>query len=109
MVARQVIASPGQLPIAFSIAVDPGVIDPADTYVVKAAVVDGTQAWAGLDGVPAVENGTLLTDITVAVAPTELPSQPPAATPEPTAEPTAKPTPEPTPEPTAKPTPEADA
>ena len=38
MVARQVIASPGQLPIAFSIAVDPGVIDPADTYVVKAAV-----------------------------------------------------------------------
>ena len=81
MVSRQVIPTPGNLPIAFSIAVDPGVIDPADTYVAKAAIVDGNNAWAGLDGVPAVENGTLLTDITVAVTPTALPSLPPAVTP----------------------------
>ena len=45
-VARQVIATPGNSPIAFSIAVDQGVIDPTDTYVAKAGVVDGSKLWA---------------------------------------------------------------
>jgi uncharacterized lipoprotein YbaY len=107
-VARQVIATPGNSPIAFSIAVDPGVIDPTDTYVAKAGVVDGSDLWAGLNGVPAVENGELLTGVTVKVTPAKLPVQPtaPPATTAPTAEPTAEPTPEPTPEVTPEPTPE---
>ena len=82
-VARQVISTAGTEPIPFSIPVDPGIIDPTDTYVAKAGVVDGSEAWTGLDGVPAVENGELLTGLTVAVSPAELP---PGATPGPTAE-----------------------
>ena len=74
-------------PIAFSIAVDVGVIDPTDTYVAKAGDRRWQEAWAGLDGVPAVDNGKLLTGVTVAVTTAALPS------PAPTAEPTAAPTP----------------
>ena len=112
-IARQVIPSATSLPIPFSIAVDTGVIDPTDTYVAKAGVVDGGKLWAGLEGVPAVENGKLLTGVTVAVTKAELPSAPPSApaSTEPTAAPTAEPTAPPTEQPTAtpEPTPGTDA
>ena len=91
------------MPIPFSIAVDTGVIDPTDTYVAKAGVVDGGKLWAGLEGVPAVENGKLLTGVTVKVTKAELPSAPPSApaSTEPTTAPTAEPTVPPTEQPTA--------
>jgi uncharacterized lipoprotein YbaY len=96
LVARQVIPAPGTTPIAFKITYDPGIIDPAATYVVRAAIVDGGKTWEGRTGVPAVTNGAPSEGLTVPVALT--------STPQPTAAPTAKPTPAPTAKPTAKPT-----
>ena len=66
LVAREVVPSPAD-PITFTIQVDPGVIDPAATYVVKAGIVDGETTWEGRDGVPAIADGALVTDITVPV------------------------------------------
>jgi uncharacterized lipoprotein YbaY len=113
LVARQVIPTPAAEPIAFSIPVDPSVLDPAGTYVAIAAIVDGGRTWEGLDGVPAVANGALLSDIVVPVtvtgatpgasgSPSVAPSVAPTTTP--TATPTVPPA---TPAPTASPTPTA--
>jgi len=109
MIARQVIPAPGATPVAFKIAYDPGIIDPAATYVVKASIVDSGATWEARAGVPAVTNGAPSTGLQVPVTvtasaqPTPAPTAKP--TPKPTPAPTAKPTPKPTPAPTAKPTP----
>ena len=104
LIERQVIPAPASTPIAFSIAVDPGVIDPSATYVVKASIVDGGKTWEGRTGVPALTNGAPSTglQVPVAIVPTAQPT--PAPTAKPTAVPTAAPTTKPTAEPTAKPT-----
>ena len=112
LVAREVVPSPAD-PITFTIQVDPGVIDPAATYVVKAGIVDGETTWEGRDGVPAIADGALVTDITVPVTlvPAAAPSPTASTEPEPsesaapTEEPTATPAPTRTPRPTATPTP----
>ena len=113
LVARQMIPSPATEPIAFSIPVDPTVLDPAGTYVAIAAIVDGGRTWEGLDGVPAAANGALLTNITVPVVVTgsttpgtsASPSAAPTSSPGPTAGATATPVPIPTTAPTTTPAP----
>jgi uncharacterized lipoprotein YbaY len=128
LVARQVIPSPASEPVAFAIPVDPGVLDPAATYLAKAAIVDGTTTWENRDGVAAVENGAPASDLAVPVtrtpgslpgpsaspsvepstppsvepsaSPTEAPTEAPTATPAPTEAPTATPTATPTEPPT---------
>jgi uncharacterized lipoprotein YbaY len=104
MIARQVIPAPGATPISFQIGYDPGIIDPAATYVVKAAIVDTGKAWEGRTGVPAVTNGAPSAGVQVPVAITAAPPPTPAPTAKPTAAPTAKPTAAPTAKPTPKPT-----
>ena len=84
LVARQVIPAPGTTPIAFQITYDPGIIDPAATYVVRAAIVDAGKTWEGRTGVPAVTNGAPSEGLAVPVTL--------VGTPQPTAAPTVKPT-----------------
>jgi uncharacterized lipoprotein YbaY len=102
---------------AFASAVDPGLLDPAATYVVRAAIVDGAAVWENREGVPGIADGRPVTDLDVPVtrvgtdlpvvpSPTPPPTQPTALpTGEPTAEPTAVPTEAPTAAPTATPSP----
>jgi uncharacterized lipoprotein YbaY len=135
LVSRSVITTVPGATTTFSIRYDPGLVDPDETYVVKAAVVDGAAVSEDRTGVVAIEGGQPVSDVQVTVTavppgipiqtprptatpePTDAPTEAPTATPEasgtaepteaPTAspEPTAEPTPEPTEEPTASPTP----
>ncbi len=109
LIERQVLPAPGATPIAFFIAIDPGVIDPSATYVVKAAIVDGAKSWEGRAGVPALTNGApsagLQVPVTIVAAPQPTPAPTAKPTPAPTAKPTPAPTAKPTPAPTPKPTP----
>ncbi len=101
LVAWQVIPSPTELPVPFTIAYDPTLIDPEASYLAVGAVVDAGALWQSKNPL------TLGPDVAVelTVAPTEqvIPGQ---ETPQPTAEPTPDVTPEVTPEPTPEPTPE---
>ena len=102
LVSRQVIPSPTAAAIPFSIPFDPSLVDPAATYVVKAAIVDGARNWENQAGVAANSGGTLVPNLTVPV--TQVATPIPTPTPVPTPAPTAKPTTAPTAAPTAKPT-----
>ena len=108
LIARQVIPSASTTPVAFRITYDPGIINPAATYVVKASIVDTGKAWENRTGLPAVTNGAPSTGLSLPVAivgtaqPTAAPTAAPTA--KPTAKPTAAPTAKPTAAPTAKPT-----
>ena len=98
-------------PITFSIPVDPGLIDPAATYVAKAAIVDGPAVWEDRTGAAAIVGGQPVGDIalTVTRAPSDIPAAtvPPTPVPSegPTEAPTAAPTETPTEAPTEAPTP----
>ncbi len=125
LVERQVIPSPTESPIAFSIPVLMDVIDPTATYVVKASIDDVDALWQSPDGVDAIIGGSVIPNIEVpvalapspspssspsavpsgSVAPSESASPSPSSTPTPTEAPT--PTPEPTPSPSASPEPSA--
>ena len=115
-------APAGLTALPFSIGYEPDLIDPAATYVVRAAVIAGPQIWSAGAGAPVITNGapTSRVELNVALSPTPLPTPQPTATPNPTRtprptatpEPTAAPTesarptanPSPTPKPTPKPT-----
>ena len=107
-------------PIAYEIGYEPDLIDPNETYVVKAAIVDEGNVWGAPQGVLAIDNGEAVPTVDVAVQPVDgipvegaspepsaPPSAPPSASapPTPTVEPT-EPAPEPTPSPSPSPTPE---
>jgi uncharacterized lipoprotein YbaY len=116
LVNRQVIVTIGGLPLAFGVGYDPSLVDPAATYLVKAAIIDGSRVWENRTGVVAIKGGTPSPNVAVPVTPaptnipvdTPAPTAAPTATPKPTVAPTAtpKPTAKPTatPKPTAKPT-----
>ena len=112
----------------FAIPFDPALIDPAASYVVSAAIVDGATTYQTTAGVPAITGGIAADGLTVAVVKTSasipvaspFPSAAPSSAPtasaapsssvEPTEAPSATrhrphPTPTPTPTPTASPTP----
>jgi uncharacterized lipoprotein YbaY len=57
VVATQVIQTPGQQPIAFSIAYATADIDPDRTYTIRGAIVDGDNAWVSAEGVEVVTGG----------------------------------------------------
>ena len=106
IVNRFVNVTPGQAPIAFAVFYDPALLKPDATYVVRSAVVDGPTVWEGRQGVVAIDAGTPVPNISVAVTATStpIPAPTPAPTPEPTAEPTETATAEPTETATAEPT-----
>jgi uncharacterized lipoprotein YbaY len=80
LVSRQVqpIADPAAL--AFNVAFDPSLTDPAATYVVKAAIVDGGAVWQNREGVAAIQGGVPVSAVEVPVTPagTTLPGFSPA-------------------------------
>ena len=108
LVSRQVQPTVSGVAPAFSISFDSSLIDPAATYVVKAAIVTGAKVWENQTGVPAISGGDASTGLTVALTTTtaNIPVPTTAPTAAPTAKPTAKPTPAPTKSasPTDKPT-----
>ena len=71
LVSRDVRPVSGAQP-AFAISVDPGLLDPAATYVVKAAIVDGAAVWENRQGVPGIAAGQPVTDLTVPVTRTSV-------------------------------------
>jgi uncharacterized lipoprotein YbaY len=131
LVSRQVLPALSDNPPSFSISFDPTLIDPAATYVIVGAVVDGATVWESAAGEPAIIGGVTTGQISVPLVlttakipvvtpqPTAAPTPTPTATvapsatasssagptEAPTATPTPAPTPTPTPAPTASPTP----
>ncbi len=83
LVARQVLPSPTE-PITFSILFNPAVIDDSATYVVSAAIVDGSRYWQAQEPQPAIANGAVIQPIEVSVTPLKAPAPTPEPTPEPT-------------------------
>ena len=129
LVSRQVQPTVTGSSPTFSVSFDPSLIDPAATYVVKAAVVDGASVWENPAGVPAIVGGATTGLVSVPVTLTTagipvaspFPTAIPSTTPKPTVKPSASvtpsqsasaapsatpsPTPTPTPSPTPTPTP----
>lgn len=121
VVARQVIASPTTAPIPFTVAYDASLINPDDTYVAAAAVIDGTTLYQTSSSTPITPGGTF--DLTVAKTSTTIPAPAPSGSPtasgspvasgspqasqstQPTQVPSNTPKPSKTPKPTATPSP----
>ena len=133
LVSRQVLPALSGNPPTYSVSFDPALIDPAATYVIVGAVVDGATVWESSAGVPAIVGGVATTQVDVPLvlttaaipapsalpsgapsaapsgAPSSTPTEAPSATPTEAPSATPKPTASPTPEPTASPTPEPTA
>lgn len=107
LVSRQVLPTVEGNPPAFTISFDTTLLDPAATYVVKAAIVDGATVWQSEGGVPAISGGATTGQVTVPLALTtaQLPvaSSPPTAAPTQSAKPSATATPTEEPSETATP------
>jgi uncharacterized lipoprotein YbaY len=65
VVASEVIPTPGQQPIAFSLEYATAAIDPNKTYTIRAAIVDGDNAWASAQGVRVITKGAPTTGVVV--------------------------------------------
>lgn len=127
LVGRQVTPLDGLLPtvdpltFGFAIPFDPALIDPAATYVVSAAIVDGATTYETESGVPAITGGVASDGLAVplvkttaslpvasafpSAAPTAAPTETPTDSAEPTEEPSDTPAPTDTPAPSDTPTP----
>jgi uncharacterized lipoprotein YbaY len=68
VVATQVIRNTGQQPIEFSVTFATADIDPERTYTVRAAIVDGDNAWASADGVEVITGGAPSSGVVVRLA-----------------------------------------
>ena len=53
--------------LSFSIGYDPALVDPAATYVVKAAIVDDVSVWANTEGVVGMQAGVPVEGLTIPV------------------------------------------
>ena len=62
------IVEPTSGPIAYEIGYEPDLIDPNETYVVKAAIVDEGNVWGAPQGVLAIDNGEAVPAVDVTVA-----------------------------------------
>ena len=69
LVSRQVLPTLSGNPPTYSISFDPTLIDPAATYVVVGAVVDGATVWESAAGVPAIVGGAATGQVDVAAGP----------------------------------------
>ena len=65
VVSSEVIPTPGQQPIAFSLEYATAAIDPGKAYTIRAAIVDGDNAWVSATGVPVVTKGAPTTGVVV--------------------------------------------
>ncbi len=99
LIARQVRPVTDAADLSFSIGIEPALIDPTSSYVVKGGIVDGASVWQNRDGVAAIDGGTVAPAISlpVTLAPTGLPGASPLPTPPPSSAPTVPPTAEPSP------------
>ena len=81
LVSRQVLPTLSGNPPTFSISFDPTLIDPAATYVVVGAVVDGATVWESAAGVPAIVGGaaTGQVDVPLVLTTAAIPIVTPAA------------------------------
>ena len=61
------IVEPTSGPIAYQIGYEPDLIDPNETYVVKAAIVDEGNVWGAPQGVLAIDNGEAVPAVDVTV------------------------------------------
>ena len=107
-VGVRTIVEPASGPIPYDVGYEPDLIDPNETYLVKAAIVDEGNVWGAPEGVPAIDNGEAVPSVDVAVHAVDGipvggasagPSAPPSAPPTQSAAPSAPP--EPTPSPVA--------
>jgi uncharacterized lipoprotein YbaY len=65
VVASDVIRTPGQQPIAFSLTYATAEIDANKTYTIRAAIVDGDNAWVSATGVPVITAGAPTSGVVV--------------------------------------------
>ena len=65
VVATQVIPTPGQQPISFSITYATADVDPDRAYTVRGAIVDGDNAWVSEDGVAVLTGGAPASGVVV--------------------------------------------
>ena len=89
LVSRQVLPTVNGNPPSYSVSFDPTLIDPAATYVIVGAVVDGPTVWESATGVPVIVGGNATGQVDVPLVQTT--AEIPAVTPQPTAPPTAPP------------------
>ena len=61
------IVEPTSGPIPYQVGYEPDLIDPNETYVVKAAIVDNGNVWGAPQGVLAIDNGEAVPAVDVAV------------------------------------------
>ena len=67
MVGEQTLHGPGQVPIRFSVAVDPERIRPEVTYLVRARITDGERVFTTPEPVPVLTQGHPSQDVQVRV------------------------------------------
>lgn len=65
VVTSDVIETPGQQPVAFTLQYATSSIDPAKTYTIRAAIIDGSNAWASAKGVPVITKGAPASGVVV--------------------------------------------
>jgi uncharacterized lipoprotein YbaY len=63
IVASDVIAAPGQVPIAYSLSYTNASIDQGVTYTIQAAIVDGERVWGTGGGTPVITKGNPTSDV----------------------------------------------
>jgi uncharacterized lipoprotein YbaY len=64
-VGEQQIKNPGQVPIAFSVPLDPTLLNPENDAFLFATLTDGTNAWTTAGQIPVATNGAPTTDLDV--------------------------------------------
>ena len=67
VVASEVIPTPGQQPIAFSLGYATARIDPARAYTIRAAIIDGDNAWVSATGVAVITEGAPTSGVVVSL------------------------------------------
>jgi len=65
VVASQTITTPGQQPVEFSLTFATADIDPDRAYSIRAAIVDGDNAWISEAGVPVITKGAPTSGVVV--------------------------------------------
>jgi putative lipoprotein len=67
VIAQQTIQSPGQVPIPFTVAIDPQRVRADATYVVNARITDGERVFSTTAPVPVLTQGARSSDVQVLV------------------------------------------
>ena len=69
LIAKRVIAKPGQVPIAFTLDYDPSLIEPGHTYAISARITDRGQLQFVTDTRVAALTGTATAPVEIVVVP----------------------------------------